>query len=277
MPRSARSVWKGYISFGLISVPIRLFPAARYSHISFHEIHRSCGTRVRQQLYCPHDERVVSRDEIAMGYETSKDEFVLVEPEELKKVQPPSSTVMEILQFVKLDEVDPIYFETSYSAVPEDAGQRAYSLLFKTMSGLSYGAIAKVTMHQRERTVLLRPYENGLTLHTLYYPAEIREAQGYGKTSVKEMKKEELNLGQQFAKGLLKPFHPELFHDTYQERVRKLIESKSKGRALPAEQPARKLAPVVDLMSALKQSLAKKHPGTPHAAKPQGRKLRKTA
>ena len=276
MPRSARSVWKGYISFGLISVPVRLFPAARYSHISFHEIHRACGTRVRQQLYCLHDERVVSRDEIAMGYEISKDEFVLVEPEELKKAQPPSSTVMEILQFVKLDEVDPIYFETSYSSVPEEAGQRAYTLLFQTMNGLNYGAIAKVTMHQRERTVLLRPYEKGLTLHTLYYPAEIREAQGYGKTSVKELKKEELNLGQQFAKGLLKPFHPDQFHDAYQERVRKLIENKSKGRALPAEQPARKLAPVVDLMSALKKSLAEKH-STSHGTKPHARKLRKAS
>src|ERR1700730_16541506 len=105
------SVWKGSISFGLISIPIRLFVAARYSHIAFHEIHRSCGTRVHQQLYCPHDRRVVSRDEIALGYEIEKDKFVLVEPEELKKVAPSSSSTMEVLQFVKLDEVDPIYFE----------------------------------------------------------------------------------------------------------------------------------------------------------------------
>jgi len=273
---AARSVWKGYISFGLVSVPIRLFAAARYSHIAFHEIHRSCGTRVRQQLYCPHDKRVVSRDEIALGYEISKDQFVLVDPEELKKVQPPSSSVMDVLQFVKLNDVDPIFFETSYSAVPDEAGQRAYTLLFKTMAGLQYGAIAKLTIHQRERTVLLRPYENGLTLHTLYYPAEIREATGYGKNNPKELRKEEIHLGQQFAKGLLKPFHPEQFHDTYQERVRKLIESKSKGRTLPAEQPARRLAPVVDLMSALKESLAKKHPLAESKARPP-RKLRKTA
>src|ERR1700733_10078524 len=99
-----QTVWKGYISFGLISVPIRLYSAARYSHIGFHEIHRACGTRVRQQLYCPHDERVVSRDEIAMGYEVEKGKYVLVEPSELKKIQPRSSTAMEILQFVKLDD-----------------------------------------------------------------------------------------------------------------------------------------------------------------------------
>ena len=108
------SVWKGYISFGLISVPIRLFAAARYSHIAFHEIHKKCGHRVHQQLYCPYDEEVVSRDELALGYEVEKDKYVLVEPAELKELQPHSSTAMEILQFVKLSEVDPIYFETSY-------------------------------------------------------------------------------------------------------------------------------------------------------------------
>jgi DNA end-binding protein Ku len=272
---AARSVWKGYISFGLVSVPIRLFAAARYSHIAFHQIHRSCGTRIRQQLYCPHDDRVVARDELALGYEVSKDEFVLVEPQELKKVQPPSSTVMEILQFVELGDVDPIYFETSYSAVPDQAGQRAYSLLFRTMDNLQYGAVAKITMHQRERTVILRPYGNGLTLHTLYYPAEIREATGYGKHAVKELRQEELTLAQHFARGLLKPFHPELFHDTYQERVRALIESKSKGQAGPRPQPTRKLAPVIDLMAALKKSLAEK-PSSRESKSPH-RKLRKTA
>ena len=99
------STWKGYISFGLISVPIKLYAAARYSHVAFHEIHRKCGTRVRQQLYCPYDKEVVPRDEIAMGYEVEKDKYILVEPDELKKLQPASSTAMEILQFVKLAEV----------------------------------------------------------------------------------------------------------------------------------------------------------------------------
>lgn len=147
------------------------------------------------------------------------------------------------------------------------------------MDGLNYGAIAKVTMHQRERTVILRPYEKGLTLHTLYYPAEVREAQGYGKTSGKELKKEEVNLGQQFAKGLLKPFHPEQFHDTYQQRVRKLIESNYTGHAAPKAEPARKLAPVVDLMSALKKSIADKHPAASRMKpmKVHPRKLRKAS
>lgn len=255
MPTSA---WKGYISFGLISVPIRLYVAARYSHVAFHEIHRKCGNRVHQQLYCPYDEEVVSRDELALGYEIEKDKYVLVDPEELKKLQPASSTAMEILQFVKLAEVDPIYFETSYFAVPDVAGERAYSLLLKSMDELRYAAIAKVTMHQRERTVIIRPYQGGLILHTIYYPSEIREVKGYGKSNERTLKKQEVDLAEQFAKALLKPFHPEQFHDEYAERVEQLIASRHKGKAAPLPEKPRRLAPVVDLMSALKKSLADK-------------------
>jgi DNA end-binding protein Ku len=267
------SVWKGYISFGLISVPIRLFAAARYSHIAFHEIHKKCGHRVHQQLYCPHDEEVVSRAELALGYEVEKDKYVLVEPAELKELQPHSSTAMEILQFVKLSEVDPIYFETSYFSVPEEAGARAYALLLKAMEDMSLAAIAKVTMHQRERTVIIRSYQNGLILHTIYYPNEIHEAQGYGKTTTKNLKKQEIDLAAQFAKSLVKPFRPEQFHDEYSKRVEQLIESKRKGKPAPKTQQAPHLAPVIDLMSALKKSLAREKKSE-SSSKPK--KLRKT-
>lgn len=267
------SIWKGYISFGLISVPIRLYSAARYSHIAFHEIHRKCGTRVHQQLYCPYDKEVVSRDEIAMGFEIEKDKYILVDPSELKELQPRSSTAMEIIQFVKLTEVDPIYFETSYFSVPEEAGERAYSLLLKAMDDMGYAAIAKVTMHQRERTVIIRPYQNGLILHTIYYPNEIHEAKGYGKSTAKDLKKQEIGLAVQFANALVKPFRPEQFHDEYSKRVEELIESKRKGKAGPKAVKAPRLAPVVDLMSALKKSLAVK--AKSGASKPK--KLRKTA
>jgi DNA end-binding protein Ku len=254
----AASVWKGCISFGLVSVPIKLFAAARYSHISFHEVHRECGHRVQQQLYCPYDKRVVSRDEIVMGYEVGEDKMVIVDREELKKLQPASSSTMEILQFVKLSDVDPIYFETSYFSVPEEAGRRGYTLLQQTMEDMEVAALAQVTMHQRERTVILRPYRNGLTLHTLYYPNEIREVPSYGKNTATNLKKPELSLAEQFAKGLIAPFHPEKFHDQYQERVKQLIESKEKGTAAPKPEKTPRLAPVVDLMTALKQSIAKK-------------------
>lgn len=269
----ARTVWKGYITFGLISIPIRLYSAARETHIRFHEIHRECGTRIHQQLYCPYDERVVSRNEIALGYETGKDKYVLVEPSELKKIQPKSSRAMEIIQFVKLAEVDPIYFEMSYFVVPEDGGERAYSLLMKTLEKLNYAALASVTLHQRERTVMMRPYDRGLTLHTIYYPNEIRSVQEYEQISVKELRKQEITLGEQFAKTLVKPFRPQEFHDHYQERVKELIQSKAKGIAAPKQQQPKRLAPVIDLMSALKKSLA----NAPTAKPAKQRKLRRTA
>jgi DNA end-binding protein Ku len=254
----AASVWKGSISFGLVSVPIKLFAAARYSHISFHEVHRECGHRVQQQLYCPYDRRVVSRDEIVMGYEVDEDKMVVVDREELKKLQPASSSTMEILQFVRLSDVDPIFFETSYFSVPEEAGRRGYTLLLETMVEMKLAALAQVTMHQRERTVILRPYEGGLTLHTLYYPNEIHDVAGYGKNNATNLKKPEIALAEQFAKGLVAPFHPEKYRDEYQERVKKLIESKEKGTAAPKPEKTTRLAPVVDLMAALKQSIANK-------------------
>jgi DNA end-binding protein Ku len=254
----ATSVWKGSISFGLVSVPIKLFAAARYSHISFHEVHRECGHRVQQQLYCPYDKRVVSRDEIVMGYEVDEDKMVVVDREELKKLQPASSSAMEILQFVKLSDVDPIFFETSYFSVPEEAGRRGYTLLLETMEEMELAALAQVTIHQRERTVILRPYRGGLTLHTLYYPNEIHDVAGYGKSNATNLKKPEIALAEQFAKGLVAPFRPEKFHDQYQERVKKLIESKEKGTAAPKPEKTTRLAPVVDLMTALKQSIANK-------------------
>jgi DNA end-binding protein Ku len=277
----AASTWKGFITFGLISVPIRLFAAARYSHVRFHEVHRKCGNRVRQQLYCPYDEEVVPRDEIVMGYETDDGKMVIVDPQELKALAPQSSTEMEISQFVKLDEVDPIYFETSYFSVPEEAGRRAYSLILSAMQQMKIAAIAKVTMHQRDRTVIIRPYDNGLTLHTIYYPSEIHQVPGYGKESAKSQNRQELSLAEQFAKSLIKPFHPETFHDEYQARVRDLIESKSKGKTMPKMEKGKKLAPVIDLMTALKASLANKKAAvaeaTKHARSSRSGKARKTA
>lgn len=274
----ASSSWRGYISFGLVSVPIKLYPAARYSHVAFHEIHRKCGHRVHQQLYCPYDKEVVPREDIALGYEVAEDRYVLVEPEELKALQPKSSSTMEILQFVKLSEIDPIYYETSHFAVREEAGARAYALLLDTMEKMNYAAIAKVTLHQRERTVILRPFRNGLTVHSIYYPSEIREAKGYGKTPAAKLTRQEIDLSKQFAAALVKPFRPEQYRDEYSLRVEQLIESKRDGKAAPQLVKTPRLAPVVDLMDALKKSLAAgKHSGVGSAPKSKSRKLQRTA
>ena len=152
--------------------------------------------------------------------------------------------MIEIVQLVNLSEVDPIYFETSYFSVPEKPGRRAYALLLRTMQQLKLAALAKVTLHQRERIVLIRPYENGLTLHTIYYPNEIHRVAEYGRDRVEGLKQREITLSEQFAKGLVKPFRPEVFRDTYQDRVQQLIDSKAKGISAPKPERPKKLAPV---------------------------------
>jgi DNA end-binding protein Ku len=252
----ASTVWKGYISFGLISVPIRLFVAARESHISFNQVHEVCGTRIKQQLFCPHCERVVERSEIAKGYPIDKENFVLVSNEELKALEAQSSETMEIVQFVKLPEVDPLYYQTSYFSVAEDPGRRAYSLIHKGMEQLKLGAIAKITLHQREQIVMIRPFEKGLVLHTLYYPEEIRAVAEYDNQPEVEVQKAEVELAEQFMKQLTTDFHPENLKDEYESRVEQLIESKQGQAPAPGEQPKRKLAPVIDLMDALRKSMA---------------------
>jgi DNA end-binding protein Ku len=251
----ASTVWKGYISFGLISVPIRLFVAARESHISFNQVHEVCGTRIKQQLFCPHCERVVERSEIAKGYPIDKENFVLVSNEELKALEAQSSETMEIVQFVKLPEVDPLYYQTSYFSVAEDPGRRAYSLIHKGMEQLKLGAIAKITLHQREQIVMIRPFEKGLVLHTLYYPEEIRAVAEYDNQPEVEVQKAEVELAEQFMKQLTTDFHPENLKDEYESRVEQLIESKQGQAAAPSSQPKRKLAPVIDLMDALRKSM----------------------
>ena len=177
----ASSVWSGYLTFGLISMPVRLFSGARGNHISFHMLHRDDNTRIKQQLWCPHDERVVERSEIVKGYEYRKGEYVIIEPEEIKKIEPKTAKAMEILEFVKASEVDPIYFESSYFLTPEEAGRRPYALLAKALEETEYVAIAKLTMHNREYTVFLRPYKGGMMLHTMYYKDEVRDLENFGR------------------------------------------------------------------------------------------------
>ncbi len=255
----AATVWKGYISFGLISVPVRMFVAAREEHIGFNQIHKTCGTRLKQQLYCPNENVVVGRDEIEKGYPAGDGTYVMIRPDELKALEAESSETMAIQQFVELDEVDPIYYETSYYTVAEEPGRRAYALMMQAMRKLKLGAVAKLTLHQREQVVLIRPYEHGLLLHTLFYPEEVREIPEYGDQAPLELGDAEVKLAEQFMGALRAPFHPDAFHNVYQERVEHLIETKAAGDAGP--EPPKKpkpMAPVINLMDALRASLAQK-------------------
>lgn len=218
-------------------------------------LHRDDLQRVKQQLYCPADNRVVERSEIVKGYEYRKDEYVVVEPEEIKKIEPKTAKTMEILEFVKADEVDPVFFESSYYLLPEEAGRRPYALLTKALEESNYVAIAKLTMHNREYTVFLRPRDGGMMLHTMYYADEVREVEGFGAPDV-ELKDAEVKVAHQLIEALADEWNPEKYHDTFQENLKKMIQTKLEGGTIKEVEKPKKLAPVVDLMSALKQSLA---------------------
>jgi DNA end-binding protein Ku len=273
----AASVWSGYLTFGLISMPVRLFSGARSSGISFHMLHRDDLQRVKQQLFCPAENRVVERSEIVKGYEYRKDEYVVIEPEEIKKIEPKTAKTMEILEFVKSSEVDPVYFESSYYMLPEEAGRRPYALLTKALEESEYVAIAKLTMHNREYTVFLRPHEGGMMLHTMYYAEEVREVEGFGPPDV-ELKDSEVKVAHQLIDALAAEWDPEKYHDTFQDNLKNLIQTKLEGGKIAEVEKPKKLAPVVDLMSALKESLAqmegKKKPAVTTSQAPQEAKKR---
>jgi len=251
----AASVWSGYLTFGLISMPVKLFSGARSSGISFNMLHRDDLSRLKQQYVCLADGKVVERSDIVKGYEYRKDEYVVIEPEEIKKIEPKTAKTMEILEFVKADEVDPVFFESSYYMIPDEAGRRPYALLTKAMTESEYVAIAKLTMHNREYTVFLRPHDGGMMLHTMYYEEEIRKVEGFGAPDV-ELKEAEVKVANQLIEALATDFDPEKYHDTFQENLKKLIQAKLEGGTIAEVEKPKKLAPVVDLMSALKQSLA---------------------
>lgn len=249
------SVWTGYLTFGLISMPVRLFSGARGSRISFHMLHRDDNARIKQQLVCSEEEKVVGRDEIVKGYEYRKGEYVIIEPEEIKKIEPKTAKAMEILEFVRADQVDPVYFESSYYLMPEEAGKRPYALLSKALEETEYFAIAKLTMHNREYTVILRPDQGGLMLHTMYYENEVRRVENFGKSDV-ALKEAEVKVAHQLIEALAADFEPEKYYDTFEENLKKMIQARLEGKEVEAVEKPRKPAPVVDLMEALRQSLA---------------------
>src|SRR6204780_555466 len=251
----AASVWSGPLTFGLISMPVRLFSGARSSGISFNMLHRTDKSRLKQQYVCQAEGVVVDRNDIDKGYEFRKDEYIVIEPEEIKKIEPQTAKTMEILEFVKSSEVDPVYFESSYYMMPEEAGRRPYALLTKALEESEYVAIAKITMHNREYTVFLRPHEGGMMLHTMYYAEEVKKVEGFGAPDV-ELKDAEVKVAHQLIEALADEWDPEKYKDGFQENLKQLIETKLEGGEVAAVEKPKKLAPVVDLMAALKQSLA---------------------
>ncbi len=251
----ASTVWKGHLTFGLVSLPVKLFSAARSETVSFNQLHAADHSRVKQVLYCQHEDKPVPRNELVKGYEYEKDKYVVIEEEDLKKAMPPTAKTMEILEFVKTSEVDAVYFESSYYMAPDDAGEKPYALLFEALKRSGYVGIAKLTMHSREHIVILRPGQNGLLLHTMYYEDEVRKIEEF-RTDTSLVKENELKLAMTLIESLEAAFEPGKYKDSYRENVMAMIEAKVQGKQVVATPQAEHLAPVIDIMEALKASLA---------------------
>jgi len=191
----ATTVWKGHLTFGLVSFPVKLFTAARSEGISFNQLHKSDNSRIKQVIYCQAEDKPIPRSEIVKGYEYEKDRYVVIEDEDIKKMAPSTAKVMEILEFVKSGEVDPIYFESSFYMAPDEAGQKPYALLYDTLKRTGYVGVAKIAMHNREHIVIFRPGPHGLLMHTMYYANEVRQVEEF-RTDTGLVKEQELKLAE---------------------------------------------------------------------------------
>ena len=250
----ATSVWKGQLTFGLVSFPVRLFSAARSETISFNLLHKQDHSRIKQVIYCQAEDKPVPRSELVKGYEYEKDHYVEVDEEDIKNVAPKTAKVMEVLEFVKADQVDPIYLESSYYLAPDEGGQKPYALLFQALRETKYYGIAKVAMHNREHIVILRPNGKGVVLHTMFYADEIRQVDEFS-TDTSQVKEKELALAKMLIESLTAEFEPQKYQDTYRTNLQAMIQAKLEGQQVVAT-PTPHIAPVIDIMEALKRSLA---------------------
>lgn len=275
----ASTVWRGYITFGLISIPVRLFRAARAERVSLRRVYRSetpppelparGGSRepsesarvepdiapVRQASVRGETGEVVPKQSVVKGYEYEKNRFVAIEPEELKSLAPQTSTAMEIEEFLKLSDIDPVYFETSYYVHPEEAGEKAYGLLYRAMSSTSLAAIAQFAMHTREHVIVLRPGRRGILGHTMFYESEVRSDEEF-RADATAVSEKELKLAETLIHSLAGPFEPARYRDTYRERLEAMLSSKVQGKPVEIQPRVQKTAEVVDIAEALRKSLA---------------------
>jgi DNA end-binding protein Ku len=283
-----RTTWNGSLSFGLVSIPVGLAPAtkpaARTSDVSFRMLHRECGTPIKQKRYCPKHERDLEPDEIVKGFEVAKGQFVFVEDADLEAIaQHDDSRSIEIARFVDAAQVDPIFFDRTYFLVPSQAAaaRRPYVLLLNAMRETGMAAIGRFVQQGKEKFCLIRPKGDALALETLflaadvYSQAEIDEAVGDA-----EVKKPELELAQQVIASLAGDFEPEDLHSDYRRDLRALLEAKIAGEDITIPEPVEAETPVVDLMEALKRSVAEaqaKKPAQKKSAEKAASRPRKTA
>ena len=252
----ARSIATGTISFGLVAIPVKLFSTSESgARIQFNSIHEACGTRIRQQLYCPTDEVTVKRDELIKGYEFAKDQYVTFKPEELKEIEVPSTQSIDIKEFVPLDQVDPLYFEKAYYLGPDKGGAKPYALLSEAMKATGRAALARYAARGKDYLVLLRPFEDGIVMQQLRYSDEIREFDDVDSGDA-EVDEAELALAVQLVEQIASDaFEPEGYSDSVKDKVLAAIEQKVAGQELTFAAKDEPKAQVIDLMAALKASL----------------------
>jgi len=256
------SIGSGTISFGLVSIPIKMYTAASSAGVSFNLLHAKCGNRIKMQQFCPVCNEVVDRAGLVKGYEFAKDQYVRFTDEELKALEGEASKVIDIAEFVPLPTVDPIYFEKTYFLGPDKGGEKAYRLLADAMAKTDRVALAKFVMRGKESLVLIRPVQGGLMLHTMYFADEVRDFGEIDKGQSAKIREGELELAQRLIDELShEEFKPDHYQDDYRLRVLDLVNSKVEGKEVTAVGPEVQRAQVIDLMDALKQSLAKRAAG----------------
>src|SRR5437773_5108321 len=227
------SLGSGTISFGLVSIPVKLYTAASAGGVSFNQLHAKCGNRLRQQMFCPVDNEVVDRSQIVKGYEFAKDQYVQVKDDELKALEGEASKIIDIAEFVPLEQVDPIYFEKTYYLGPDKGGEKPYRLLADAMDKAGQVALAKYVMRGKESLVLIRPSQGGLMLHTMYFADEVRDFGEIDKGDSAKIREGELDLALQLINGLAgETFSPARYTDEYRHRVLEMINKKVEGQEI---------------------------------------------
>ena len=257
---AARPVAAGSISFGLVSIPVKLYTATRPKSVSFNLLHAKDKSRIQQKIYCPADDAIVDRSELVRGYQIEKGVYVTFTDEELEKLEAHEDHALAISEFVPLEQVDPIYFENSYHLGCSPESARAYKLLAGAMTESKRVALANFTMRNKEHLVIIRPYEGGLMMHTMYYQDEIVSEADVDRGQNAKTSDKELELAQRLIDDLTeKKFDPTKYHDEFRERVQEAAQRKMAGEEAVTAAPADpNRGKVIDLMSALRASLEKR-------------------
>jgi DNA end-binding protein Ku len=257
----------GLLSFGLVSIPVQLHSATKDQRIAFNLLHAKCGSRIQNRYFCPVCDVVVDRDNQIRGYEFEKGQYVQLTEAELGSLETESSNNIELKEFIPLSKIDPVYFEDSYYLGAGEGGEKPYRLLAEALDKSKRAAIAQLVSRGKEQLVLIRPYENGLIMHSLYYSNEVRNFADIAKAENTKLSDQEIELGANLIENMSDGFNPEKYRDEYRERVQAMLEEKSKGREITMAAPeARRHGQIIDLMKALKESIEKAKPKKAAAA-----------